>query len=216
MDSCPWNSPGKNIGVGCRFLLQGIFLTQGLNLVITETRLLSVCLFRFLHLGTFVLPFQSRENVLGQIYVLHVVKWENSARPVFSGSPLHLVLEIRCCFPLGTGCKPLPRVLWPASLKKVRESFPHLLFLTFLQRKIFNLPRCCVWGRHVLNPVSSREDPPLNHSRGATPNDPSLHLTPSVWHQMEGINVLGRFPMPVLFGELCSQYTHLKFWIHVS
>ena len=29
---CPWNSPGKNTGVGCHFLLQGIFLTQGLNL----------------------------------------------------------------------------------------------------------------------------------------------------------------------------------------
>ena len=28
---CPWNSPGKNTGVGCHFLLQGIFLTQGLN-----------------------------------------------------------------------------------------------------------------------------------------------------------------------------------------
>ena len=28
---CPWNSPGKNTGVGCRFLLQGIFLTQGSN-----------------------------------------------------------------------------------------------------------------------------------------------------------------------------------------
>ena len=28
---CPWNSPGKNTGVGCYFLLQGIFLTQGLN-----------------------------------------------------------------------------------------------------------------------------------------------------------------------------------------
>ena len=27
----PWNSPGKNIGVGCLFLLQGIFLTQELN-----------------------------------------------------------------------------------------------------------------------------------------------------------------------------------------
>ena len=25
----PWNSPGKNTGVGCHFLLQGIFLTQG-------------------------------------------------------------------------------------------------------------------------------------------------------------------------------------------
>ena len=29
---CPRNSPGKNTGVGCHFLLQGIFLTQGLNL----------------------------------------------------------------------------------------------------------------------------------------------------------------------------------------
>ena len=28
---CLWNSPGKNSGVGCHFLLQGIFLTQGLN-----------------------------------------------------------------------------------------------------------------------------------------------------------------------------------------
>ena len=29
---CPWNSPGKNTGVGSHSLLQGIFLTQGLNL----------------------------------------------------------------------------------------------------------------------------------------------------------------------------------------
>ena len=29
---CPWDCPGKNTGVGCHFLLQGIFLTQGLNL----------------------------------------------------------------------------------------------------------------------------------------------------------------------------------------
>ena len=28
---CPWNSPGKNTGVGCCFLLQGIFPTQGWN-----------------------------------------------------------------------------------------------------------------------------------------------------------------------------------------
>ena len=30
--SPPGSSPGKNTGVGCHFLLQGIFLTQGLNL----------------------------------------------------------------------------------------------------------------------------------------------------------------------------------------
>ena len=29
---CPWDSPGKNTGVGCHALLQGIFLTQGWNL----------------------------------------------------------------------------------------------------------------------------------------------------------------------------------------
>ena len=28
---CPWNFPGKNTGVGCYFLLQGIFPTLGLN-----------------------------------------------------------------------------------------------------------------------------------------------------------------------------------------
>ena len=29
---CPWDFPGKNSGVGCHFLFQGIFPTQGLNL----------------------------------------------------------------------------------------------------------------------------------------------------------------------------------------
>ena len=28
---CPWNSPGKNTGMSCHFLLQEIFQTQGLN-----------------------------------------------------------------------------------------------------------------------------------------------------------------------------------------
>ena len=34
----PWNSPGKNTGVGCPFLLQGIFLTQGSNLGLLHCR----------------------------------------------------------------------------------------------------------------------------------------------------------------------------------
>ena len=29
---CPWDSPGKSTGVGCHFLLHGIFPTQGSNL----------------------------------------------------------------------------------------------------------------------------------------------------------------------------------------
>ena len=35
---CPWDSPGKNTGVGCHFLLQGIFPIQGLNLGLLHCR----------------------------------------------------------------------------------------------------------------------------------------------------------------------------------
>ena len=28
---CPWGFPGRNTGMGCHFLLQRIFMTQGLN-----------------------------------------------------------------------------------------------------------------------------------------------------------------------------------------
>ena len=43
---CPWNFSGKNTGVSCHFLLQGIFLTWGLNL----------CLLPLLHLKEYSLP----------------------------------------------------------------------------------------------------------------------------------------------------------------
>ena len=46
---CPWDSPGKNNGVGCHFLLQGNFLTQGLNL----------CLLSLLHWQPDYLPLVS-------------------------------------------------------------------------------------------------------------------------------------------------------------
>ena len=32
----PWNSPGKNTGVGCHSLLQGIFLNKGQNLYLLQ------------------------------------------------------------------------------------------------------------------------------------------------------------------------------------
>ena len=36
--------PGKNMGVGCHFLLQGIFLTQGLNLDLLHCMQILYCL----------------------------------------------------------------------------------------------------------------------------------------------------------------------------
>ena len=35
---CPWDFPGKNTGVSCQFLLQGIFPTQGSNLGLLHRR----------------------------------------------------------------------------------------------------------------------------------------------------------------------------------
>ena len=46
---CPWNSPGKNTGVGCYSLLQGIFLTQGSNLGLPHCRQI---FYHLSHLGS--------------------------------------------------------------------------------------------------------------------------------------------------------------------
>ena len=41
---CPWDFPGKSTGVGCHFLLQGIFSTQGLNPGLLHWRQTLYCL----------------------------------------------------------------------------------------------------------------------------------------------------------------------------
>ena len=53
---CPWDCPSKNTGVGCHFLVQGIFPTQGSNPVLlhygqilnclSHQEFLSFCLFK--------------------------------------------------------------------------------------------------------------------------------------------------------------------------
>ena len=45
----PWNCPGKSTGVGCHFLLQGIFLTQGSNPGLLHCR---QTLYHLSHLGS--------------------------------------------------------------------------------------------------------------------------------------------------------------------
>ena len=41
---CPWNSPGRNTGAGCHFLLQGILPTHGPNLGLLHCRQNLYCL----------------------------------------------------------------------------------------------------------------------------------------------------------------------------
>ena len=67
---CPWDSPGTGTGVGCHALLQGIFLTQGLNL----------CLLCLLHWQAGSLPLVPP----GKPYIVYVKSVFN--RSVMSNS----------------------------------------------------------------------------------------------------------------------------------
>ena len=51
---CPWDFPGKKTGVGCHFLLQGIFPTQGSNLHLLKRQVNSLPL---MPRGRLFLPF---------------------------------------------------------------------------------------------------------------------------------------------------------------
>ena len=74
---CPWDFPGKNSGVGCHFLLHGIFPTQGLN-----SHLLSLLHWQPdssppSHLGSpEVLKFPSITKLLSQGHTSHCVLLE--------------------------------------------------------------------------------------------------------------------------------------------
>ena len=65
---CPWNSPGKNAGVSCCFLLQGIFLTQGLNPRLLHWQADSLVLS---YLGSPYLAIKKNE------VLIHAPKWQN-------------------------------------------------------------------------------------------------------------------------------------------
>ena len=49
---CPWDSPGKHTGVGCYFLFQGIFSTQGSNLHLLHLLHCQVEALPLTHLGS--------------------------------------------------------------------------------------------------------------------------------------------------------------------
>ena len=48
----PWSFPGKNTGVGCHFLLQGIFPTQELNLCLLHLLHWQEILYNYRHPGS--------------------------------------------------------------------------------------------------------------------------------------------------------------------
>ena len=107
---CPWDFPGKNTGVGCHFLLQGIFLTQGSNLGLICRQILY--------------QLSTREYLLQD-------KSRNNVKVKLSG-PEEVVLGLT--FPTHTRYRPQPRphAVTPArSLNSAMPLLPRLQLSSF-------------------------------------------------------------------------------------
>ena len=91
---CFWNFPGKNTGAGCHFLLQGIVLTQGLNL-----RLLQL-----LHWQVDSLPLappgKPMRTVWSFIKILKIELPYDPAIPFLGIYPEEAILEKDTCTPM--------------------------------------------------------------------------------------------------------------------
>ena len=112
-----WDSSGKNTGVGCRFLLQGIFLTQGLNPGFLHYRQMLYCLS---HQGS---PFTNDDHLPGpsqnlphfNLTINLWVKWGVSCSVVSDSWRLHGLQPPRLLCPwdipgksTGVGCHFFP------------------------------------------------------------------------------------------------------------
>ena len=75
---CPWDIPGKNIGAGCHFLLQGLFPTQGLNLLLLHWQADSLPLS---HLGS---PYWEVDKAIQDLTASESLSLENSPPELLS------------------------------------------------------------------------------------------------------------------------------------
>ena len=111
---CPWNSPGKNTGVGCHFILQGIFGTQGLN----------PCVLCVLHWQADYLPTEPPGSPAWGSFPMSWLFTSGGQSIGASASTSVLPMHIQGWFPLGvTGlisllCKGLSKVFSSTTVQK--------------------------------------------------------------------------------------------------
>ena len=102
---CLWNFPGKNIGSGCHFLLQGILSYQPKNwthiscISFIGRRILYHCVTWETHRGMhlYIINFRydkSTANIIVNVEKLKAIPLKSGRRPGCWLSPLTIVLEI--------------------------------------------------------------------------------------------------------------------------
>ena len=123
---CPWNSSGKNTGVGCLSLLQGIFLTQGSN-----PRLLGL------------LHWQVESLLLDPLGKPVMVLGETIRFRLGHKSSIHLLLQ------------PHPSALWgPSKKARKRDLWPEASHagtsVNFKPLKQWGINSCCLTTVHSI------------------------------------------------------------------
>ena len=95
---CPWDFPGKNTAVGCHFLFQGIFLTQGWSPRLLHWQVDSLPLS---HKGSPLLPVQTETQAFGILLTVGVDEQALEKGSVFRTCwvlPRHFHFQLSGCY----------------------------------------------------------------------------------------------------------------------
>ena len=125
---CPRNFPGKNTGVGCYFLLQGIFLTQGSNTHLLCLLHWQVNSLPLLHLGS---PDSSYTLKITHVQGQWVKEKKKTLHPTFIHN--HLLLDQAWCSQTGREFFLPEEAFW----------FPHVQRLLARPQSVILLESAC-------------------------------------------------------------------------
>ena len=120
---CPWDAPGKNNEVGCHSLLQGIFLTQGLNPGLPHCRQI---LYDLSHQGSLRRMYYSR-RMLNDCWYL--IREDLGWRRWGDGAPRSKKYSIKWYI---RDINPISSIIWPHLEPRVSTLL--LLLLTHFSR----------------------------------------------------------------------------------
>ena len=163
---CPWDSPGKNTGVGCHFLLQGIFPPPGPNLG-------SFCLLHW-QVGSLPLAPPGKSQVLGTQVCLTLCDPRDCGQP---GSSVHEISQTRIlewvAFPFSRGSSWPKDWTWVSSIVgrfftiwATRESSQELDRLTFFPSDKLNTQFELLRSEHLMGGhVGSSPSTPIQRSK---------------------------------------------------
>ena len=124
---CAWNSPGKNAGVGCHCLFQGIFLTQGSNPGLLHCRQL----YHLSHQGS--LPDIKLATSIGSSKMQKSSRKTSTSALLTMPKPLTVWITTNCG-KFSKRCK--YQITWPASWEICMQVRKQQLELTWNNRLV--------------------------------------------------------------------------------